>query len=214
MKLRFFACVALALVVAGASALSSRMARAQAGRSGQGQSSELDRGRSAAHSADVDKALQAYDQRMDRNLDRCRHELDEMKKELHDLVDLRLSMAISLAELRARHATPGMGFSGTGAPDSSYRKAQEGGGQASQGRGETGEDTAALMREIQQIHNQLRSEIDQQQNQVTQLAAQLRELKGQGHQGQQPGQGRQAQQGQQPGQGQPSRSEGQGHQRR
>jgi hypothetical protein len=214
MKLRVFACVVLTMMMAVASALWSRMALAQNGSGGQGQQSEQDRGRSGGHSAAIDKALRAYDERMDRNLDKCRKELDQMKKELHELVDLRLDMAMSLAELRSRNPMPGMGFGGPGGTNPSHQLRRPDGGQGSPGHGEGGAESSALSREIQQIHNQLRSEIDQQQNQVAQLAAQLRELKGQGQQGQQrpgqqqPGQGGRAQPGQN--QGQSGRGQGQG----
>ncbi len=94
MKIRVYACVALALVVAGASALSSRMAVAQSGRSVQGQESDRDRARSEGRSADIDKALKAYEERLGRNLEKCRQELDQMKKELHELIDMRINMAM------------------------------------------------------------------------------------------------------------------------
>jgi hypothetical protein len=204
MKLRLFACVALAMVVAGASALSSRMALAQAGRDGQGQQAEQNRGQSGGQSADIDKALQAYEERMGRNLDKCRQEMEQMKKELHELIDLRINMAMSLADLRARNPMPG----GGGSSMSAYRQAMQG-SQGSQGRGEGGADRSGLARELQQVHNQLRSEIEQQQNQIAQLASQLRAMK---EQGQQPNQGRQAQQAPQPGQGNQGQNQPQGQQ--
>jgi hypothetical protein len=201
MKLRVYACVALALVVAGASALSSRMAVAQAGPGGQGQESDKDRARSGDQSADIDKALKAYEERMGRNLEKCRQELDQMKKELHDLIDMRINMAMSLAELRAKRQMPGMlGFPGEGVM--ALRQPRG-------GHSEGAEDPSGLSRELQQIHNQLRSEVEQQQNQIEQLASQLRMLKQQGQQGQ-PGQSQghpQAGQGQ-PGQGQQGRGQG------
>lgn len=127
---------------------------------------------------------------MDRNLDKCRQELDQMKKELHELIDLRISMAMSLAELRARNPMPGMAFGGLGTPTASYRQAREG-GRGAQARGEGHADRSGLARELQQVHDQLRSEIDQQQNQIAQLASQLRGMK---EHGQHPGPGHQAQQ--------------------
>jgi len=204
MKLRLFACVALAMVVTGASALSPRMALAQRGPGSTGQQSDQDRGRSGDQSADIDKALKAYEERMDRNLDKCRQEMDQMKKELHELIDMRINMAMSLAELRARNSMPG----GSGVSMASYRQATQG-SQGSQGRGEGGSDRSGLARELQQVHNQLRSEIDQQHNQIEQIASQLRGMK---EQGQHPNQGRQAQPGQQPNQGQQGRNQPQGQQ--
>src|SRR5262249_3720725 len=125
MKFRLFACVALAMMVAGASALSTSMAQAQGGRGGQGQQSESDRGQSGGQSADIDKALRAFDERMDRNLDKCRREMDQMKKELHELIDLRLDMAMSLAELRAKSGTSGGAYGASGVPSNAYRQARE-----------------------------------------------------------------------------------------
>jgi hypothetical protein len=155
--------------VVGASALSSRRALAQ------GQKPEPAKERPEEYSADIDKALKAYDERMGRNLDKCRQDLAQLKKELHELIDLRLEMAMSVAELRARGP---------------------GGAEAVRGRGE---GDVGLANELRQIHNQLRSEVEQQQNQVAQLASQLRGMKGQGQQGTQgdhPGPGRRPNPGQ------------------
>jgi len=185
MKRRLLVCIALAVLVAGASTQSSRIVLAQDQTTkGQGRQSEPDRPRSEDLSTDVDKALRAYDERMDRDLDKCRQDLERMKKELHELIDLRLSMAMSMAELRARNSMPGgpmgrwPGGDGGGARSA---------GAAGHGRGAGGPTAAETARELQQLHNQLRSEIEQQQNQVAQLASQLRAMKGQEHHGQ-PGQ--------------------------
>jgi len=214
MKLRLFACIALAMMVAGVSAVSSRIARGQdEGSKGQGERSERDRGRSEGSSADIDKALRAYDERMDRNLDKCRQDLEQMKKELHELIDLRLSLSMSLAESHARHGMSGGAFGRPGSQMMMTHSRGEGGSAGPHGHGDRNAHAAAMARELQQIHNQLRAEIDQQQNQVAQLAAQLRAMKEQGeaaHHGQHPGhpsqgarQGNPGQQGhnQQPGQG-------------
>lgn len=198
MRLRLFACVALAMMVAGASALSSRRALAQDERSGRGERSDPKREGSEAHPADIDKALKAYDERMDRDLEKCRHEMDQMKKELHELIDLRLGMAMSMAELRARHSMHG----GTGG---SVAASREGGGQGHS------DDHASLARELQPIHNQLRSELEQQRNQVDQLAAQLREMKRQAQQASHAEDSARDRQRPQSGQGQPGQGQQSGN---
>jgi hypothetical protein len=185
MRLRLFACVALAMIVVGALAWSSTRALAQ------GQKPEQGKKQSGELSADIEKALKAYDERMGRNLDKSRQDLAQLKKELHELIDLRIEMATSLAELRARGPMPGMGF---GRP---------GGAKAARGRGEGDE---GLAHELQQIHNQLRSELEQQQNQVAQLASQLRGMKQQGQQG---SQGDQSGPGRRPNPGPNAKTQGQ-----
>jgi hypothetical protein len=189
MRLRLFACVAMATIVVGASASASRRALAQGERPGQGQQSEQGKERSSEYALDIDRTLKSYDERMGRNLDRCRQDLDQMKKELHELIDLRLEMAMTLAELRARGPMPGTGIGGPGGAEASRREAREG----SEGRGEA---NAGLAQELQQIHNQIRAEVEQQQNQVAQLVGQLRRMKERGQQrtvGDQSGSGRRPQ---------------------
>ncbi len=203
MKPRLMAYVALASLAIGAAAVSSKMALAQGGRGSQGQQSEQDRGGQAGQlSEQIDKALQAYQERMDKNLDQCRKELDQMKKELHELIDLRIDMALSLAELRAKAQMQSGGGFAVG-PYASFRPVPEGEGYRSvaeggRGGGHRHGDAEGMTRELQQLHGQLRSEIDQQQREIAQLAAQLRGLQQQGQLGQHPGPGR----GQEPGQGQ------------
>jgi hypothetical protein len=179
MKPRLFACIAVSMLVVVASVLSAGMALARGGPAGQDPKSEEDRGRSEGHFADVDKALRAFDERTHKNLEKCREELGQLKKDLHELIDMRISMALALAELRAKNPMPGEG-EGVFA----YRKD---GGQRLREREDGSPDHSGLAREFQQVHSQLRAEIEQQQNQVAQLAAQLRALKGQGEQGQHAG---------------------------
>jgi polyhydroxyalkanoate synthesis regulator phasin len=206
MKPRLVAYVALVSLAIGTAALSSRIALAQGGQGSPGQQSEQDRGKHGGQlSEQIDKALQAYEERMDRNLDQCRKELDQMKKELHDLIDLRINMALSVAELRAKSQMQGGGFGG--GPYASQRPVADGSGyrpvaEGSRGGGSMRGDGEGLTRELQQIHNQLRSEIDQQQGQVTQLAAQLRGMQAQSKQAEQSGQGQGQDRGQRRGQGQ------------
>jgi hypothetical protein len=171
MKPRLFACIAVSMLVLVASVLSAGMALARGGPAGQEQKSEQDRGRSEGHFADVDQALRAFDERTHKNLEKCREELGQMKKDLHELIDMRISMALALAELRDRNPMP---VEGEGV--FAYRKD---GGQRPREREDGGPDHSGLARELQQLHSQLRAEIEQQHNQVAQLAAQLRALKSQ-----------------------------------
>jgi hypothetical protein len=168
MKPRLSACLALAMLALGAFAVSSRI-MAQEGQSSrnpaqkEGQpSAGDDKKQTSASSEEVDQALKAYEERMGRNLDQCRKEVDQMKKELHELIDLRVQMATSLAELRGKCQTPMEGgFASEGAPNQS----------------------SMMINEFAQLHNQIRNEVDQQRSQVAQLAAQLRALRNQGGQG-------------------------------
>ena len=222
MKGRLFACLLLSSSVFVIPAL-AQQGGGGGGSPSQGQPSDDHRGRQGGQSTeDINSALQDYEQRMSRNLDQCRHELDQMKKELHELIDLRIKMAMSLAESRAKMQPQGTGLA-AGRPGGAYGSSRNDPGSQSQG-GATGHGaSSALAGELQQLHNQLRSEVDQQQNQVAQLVGQLRSLQqrqSQGHEqqgnaqgqgqreqsqggnqgGQRSQQGQQQRQGQQPGQ--------------
>ena len=186
MRPRLFACLGLALVVVSVTVMVSQRVLAQAGQPPQGQRSQDDQNQNRQRgqfSEDIDKALQSYDERMDRNLEKCRKELDQMKKELHDLIDMRINMAMSLYELRAKMHVHGQGAM-AGVPGSAsiargYAGVGGGRGQGSQGNDSRHGHSWEMAGELQQLHNQLRAEVDQQQNQIAQLAAQLRTLKDQ-----------------------------------
>ena len=110
MRPRLFVCLGLALVAVSASVMVSQRVLAQAGQPPQGQRSQDDQNRQRGQfSEEIDKALQSYEERMDRNLEQCRKELDQMKKELHELIDMRINMAMSLYELRAKMHVHGQG---------------------------------------------------------------------------------------------------------
>jgi hypothetical protein len=227
MKPRLFVCLGLALVVVSASVMVSQSVLAQAGQPPQGQRSQDDQNRQRGQfSEQIDKALQSYEERMDRNLEQCRKELDQMKKELHELIDMRINLAMSLAELRAKMHLHGQGAT-AGGPGAAYVSrgyaGVDGGGRGQGLQGNDGKHghSSELAGELQQLHNQLRAEVDQQQNQIAQLAAQLRTLRyqdqNQGQQGNPQGrrQGEQnrpqrGDQGNQPGsQSQPRQQSGQ-----
>jgi len=215
MRPRLFVCLGLALVAVSVSVMVSQRVLAQAGQPPQGQRSQDDQNRQRGQfSEEIDKALHSYDERMDRNLEKCRKELDQMKKELHDLIDMRINMAMSLYELRAKMQARGQGMM-AGVPGSAsvargYAGVGGGGRGQGQGQGSQGNDSRQghsweMAGELQQLHNQLRAEVDQQQSQIAQLAAQLRTLRDQGqnqNQGQQGNAQNQGQQGNPQNQGQ------------
>ena len=193
MKPRLFACIAVSVVLVGAMALSTRIALARGGQEGQPQKSDQHPEKSGELSSDIDKALKAYDERAEKGLDKCRQELDRMKKDLHELIDMRISMALALAELRAKNS-PGGAY---GPPGAAY---PQGGGKPAEKLQQGTAENSGLSRELQQLHNQLRAEIDQQESHVAQLASQIRAMKDPGRQPQgQPQQGQQSP-------GQPSRT--------
>jgi hypothetical protein len=227
MKPRLFVCLCLALVMVSASVMVSQRVLAQAGQPPQGQRSRDDQNRQRGQfSEEIDKALQSYEERMDRNLEQCRKELDQMKKELHELIDMRINLAMSLYELRTKMRLHGQGAMAGGPGAASVSRGYAGVDGSGRGQGSQGNDSkhgysSELAGELQQLHNQLRAEVDQQQNQIAQLAAQLRTLRyqdqNQGQQGNPPSQrqgdqnrpqrgdqgnqrGPQPQQGHQPGQ--------------
>ena len=184
MKSRLLACAVASLLVVGASILASTHVLAQGGPPAQ--KSEAGH-QNAQLSAEIDKALEAYESRSGHNLDQCRKEMEALKKELHELIDLRINMALSLAEIRAK-AAPATGASAGGIPvhpqakhyaGSNYPGASAGGSPYARPGGRPQSSSSILGNELQQLHAQLRAEVDQQQNQVSQLVAQLRALQSQ-----------------------------------
>src|SRR3954466_12309312 len=79
MKGRLFACLLLASSVFVIPALAQQGGGGGGGPS-PGQQPDDRRGKQGGQSTeDINSALQDYEQRMSRNLDQCRHELDQMK---------------------------------------------------------------------------------------------------------------------------------------
>ncbi len=142
---RLSACSALALLIVGTSFLSSL--RAQGAQPPK-----------VAQSDDVSQALAAYEER---KLEHCRKEIEEMKKELHELIDLRFKIATSLSDYRCKLET---------AASAGAAKHTEG-DDAKQKHNET------QARELDQLHSQLQSEIDGQHKLIAQLGTQLQTLK-------------------------------------
>ena len=184
MKSRLLACAVASLLVVGASILASTHVLAQGGPPAQ--KSEAGR-HNAQLSAEIDKALEAYESRSGHNLDQCRKEMEALKKELHELIDLRINMALSLAEIRAKAASA-TGASAGGIPvhpqakpyaGTNYPGGSAGGSPYARPGSRPQSSSSILGNELQQLHAQLRAEVDQQQNQVSQLVAQLRALQSQ-----------------------------------
>ena len=112
-----------------------------------------------------------------------------MKKELHELIDLRINMALSLAEIRAKAGSATGASASAGAmpvhpqakhyAGTNYPGAPGGGSPYARPGTKPQSSSSILGNELQQLHAQLRSEVDQQHNQVSQLVAQLRALQSQ-----------------------------------
>jgi hypothetical protein len=125
----------------------------------------------------IDKTIQAYQSRSVQDLDQTRKDLDRMRKELRELIELRIDMAISAAELRADAVNQGYPRGNTsfaGYPGSAENQAGE-----KSGRDRQNQEAAAMNQELRQVQELLRSEIQQARTQTDQLVAQLRELRAQ-----------------------------------
>ena len=123
----------------------------------------------------IDKTIQAYQNRSVQDLEQTRKDLDRMRKELRELVEVRFDMAIAAAELRAETGNtglPGTFGSPAGFPGSAGFQAAAPSGKDRQTQG-----AAAMNQELRQVQELLRSEIQQARNQTDQLVAQLRELR-------------------------------------
>jgi hypothetical protein len=102
-----------------------------------------------------------------------RQEIERMVKELNDVVTLRYTMAVALAGQRAAQSGQGYG---------AYVSSRvEGGSQSVSARAGDPENDIqsreALVRELEQVQNQIRNEIEQARNQADQLAVQIRSLR-------------------------------------
>ncbi len=203
MKSRLLACAVATLLVLGTFTLVSARVRAQGGLPGQ--ESQDSSHQNSQISMEIDKALEVYEERSGRNLDQCRKEMEQLRKELHELIDLRIKMALTLAEIRAKAAMKlsqaevhtrsdttsdtalraqrqpqGNPYIGTNYPGTSAAKGYPNAWSGNRSQAYS----TSLSSEVQQLHAQLRSEVDQQQSQVAQLVTQLRTLQDQLSQGQ------------------------------
>jgi septal ring factor EnvC (AmiA/AmiB activator) len=197
MKRRLLASLALAVCVAlGALPWTRGPANAQErGGSGQGSSeSKHDDNRDSSQASDrIERALrsyQTYRERSGPNLEQTRKEIDRLRDDLEEVTKLRIDMAISLAEMRAQFASTmaqseGPQVGGFTAPYPGAAAGSPPGYPSPGNRNESqmsAKDRDVLRREImhrelKQVQDQLRAEVEQAQGQTDQLAAQLRELR-------------------------------------
>jgi len=111
-----------------------------------------------AHSEDFGQALNAYEER---KLDHCQKQLENAKKELHELLDLRLTMLNTLAEERLKLQMTVAGMA-SGHSDAGHSCA---------------EHNAALAKELTQFHSALQVEIEAEHKQIAELGSQIHSLK-------------------------------------
>ena len=119
----------------------------------------------------VDKTLQTYRQRLGQDQEHTRKDIERLRKELVELIELRYDMAISHAELPpADMALQSIQATGVGAA-----------GAVTEG-GQTDERQAAradaLHRELLSVVQTLNSDVGQARNGIEQLASQLRTPEG------------------------------------
>ncbi|QEH39119.1 hypothetical protein OJF2_77310 [Aquisphaera giovannonii] len=195
MKSRLFACLAVSLLVLGLSAIESRRAQAQQGGGQQDRPASNAQGSpSSSIVAEIDRALESYETRSGQNLEQCRKELEQMRKQLHELIDTRIQMAISLAEIQSRlpqpQQQPQMAIYGgemrksSASATESAEYARSVGARGIRvveaqrpGAGDPRRQAAVLSDGLAQLQGQLRSEIDQEKAQVDQLVGRLRALR-------------------------------------
>lgn len=143
---------------------------------------DRDAGARAGDSAQkIERAIRAYEDRAAQDLDRTRKDLDRMRKELGELTDLRLDVAIAVAELRAEMAGSGIVNAGMpGAGPQALPGAAPGSKPSDQEH--RNQRASALNQQLRMIHDQVRAEIHQARAQTDQLVAELRALRAQQHQ--------------------------------
>jgi hypothetical protein len=112
----------------------------------------------AALSEDVSQALNSYEER---KLDHCHKELENAKKELHELLDLRLMMLSRLAEERLK-----LQMTIAGVPSGHVHESHC-----------SAEHLSALAKELSQLHSALQTEIEAQHKQIAELGSQIHSLK-------------------------------------
>jgi hypothetical protein len=127
----------------------------------------------------IDKTIQAYQSRSVQDLDQTRKDLDRMRKELRELLELRIDMAISAAELRADVMNPGYPRGNTSSASAGYPGSAENQAGEKSERDRQNQEAAAVTQELRQVQDLLRSEIQQARNQTDQFVAQLRDLRAQ-----------------------------------
>ncbi len=138
----------------------------------------------------VDKAIQAYQNRTNQELEDTRKGIDRMRKELSEATDSRIDMAIALAELRADSGVRSNGPGVPGSPRALGSYPSPGGGPGpNPGANDSGSDTerqqrraSVLNQELRQVAELLHNELQQERSQTDQLVSQLRALRAQNRQ--------------------------------
>jgi hypothetical protein len=160
------ACGALALAPALAAAQQTRGSRT-------GSSQDRDDGREDP-AKKIDRAIESYESRASQDLDQTRKDIDRMRKELGDLVELQLDLAISLAELQAELRAQMVSVDTAGGDGDSSSS-----GQPSSSTLQERQRVRAmeLGRELRQVQDSLRNLVAQKRGETDQLVAQLRNLR-------------------------------------
>ncbi len=132
---------------------------------------------SAESSTKVDKTIRAQRESSRADLDQTRKDVDRLRKELCELAnELRVDMAISLAEFRAEiNAQDGASV----ASEVNSASSDKGQSTSDQERSRRRQRAAELHREFRQIQDGLRNEVRQAQGLADQAAEQLRALRAQ-----------------------------------
>jgi hypothetical protein len=161
------ACGAFALAPAAAEDKGTKESQASSSRDREGEEGPEKR---------IDKAIEKYESRAEQDLEQTRKDVDGLKKELGELVDLQFAMSISLAELQAEMRAQAAVVEGAtgGNADSDSGKSS---GTADQERRRL--RAVELTRELRQVQENLRNVVQQKRNETDQLVAQLRNLRAQ-----------------------------------
>jgi hypothetical protein len=124
----------------------------------------------------IDKAIAAYENRADQELDQVRKEITRLRKELSDLSELQNDLAMSLAEIQAEirvlAATRPQGGGDDAGPGSASASAI-----SPQERQRL--RCTELARELRQVQENLRALVQQKRTETDQVVIQLRSLRGQ-----------------------------------
>jgi hypothetical protein len=123
----------------------------------------------------IDKAIAAYELRSDQDLDLIRREIARQRKELTELSDLQIDLAVSLAELQAEIrvlATSRGAVSGDDSPSAAAAATN-----TPQERQRL--RAIELARELRNVQESLRALVQQKRNETDQVVIQLRNLRAQ-----------------------------------
>jgi hypothetical protein len=123
----------------------------------------------------IDKAILAYESRVDQEIDQTRKEINRLQKELSEMVELQFGLVIALAELQAemkaqqlvavaeREASPSPGESGAAASNQAEERRRL--------------RCLELNRELRAVLDNLRGMVSQKRSETDQLVLQLRNLR-------------------------------------